>query len=273
MAPWPAPPASTPCRITVINAHGALATTSTVSNDHLAVRPGVIYTGSGDAEFDLPAGRYTIYAGRGVEYGVDSVQVTLKPGDQVQKKLTIRREFSTADYVSCDPHVHTLTYSGHGDATIGERVLTIAGEGIELPVATEHNRHVDYDTAARTHRVRNFFTPVVGNEVTTVTGHFNIFPVVAGGRVPDFNLKDGPAIFQSIAERTAARAIILNHPRDVHSGFRPFGPERHNAVTGENNDDWLLRAGAVEVVNSGAQQTDVLKPFHDWFGLLIAERC
>jgi putative heme-binding domain-containing protein len=261
-------PVLTPCRITVVDSSGALATTGAVSTGDLGVRPGVIYTSKGEAEFGLAAGEYTIYAGRGVEYGIDSARISVKPGDRVEKQLTIRREFSTAGYISCDPHIHTLTYSGHGDATIGERVLTIAGEGIELPIATEHNRHVDYDAAARKHGVRQYFTPVVGNEVTTAVGHFNIFPVLAGGPAPDFNLKNGPAIFKSIAERTAAGAIILNHPRDIHSGFRPFGPQRHNAVTGQNADDWLLRASAVEVVNSGAQQTDPLKPFRDWFALL-----
>ena len=53
------------------------------------------------------------------------------------------------------------------DSTLDERVLTIAGEGIELPIATEHNRQIDYHAAAVKHAVRQYFTPVVGNEVTT----------------------------------------------------------------------------------------------------------
>src|SRR5207302_2445699 len=74
--------------------------------------------------------------------------------------------------------------------------------------------------------------------------------------------------FTSIADTTGAKVVILNHPRDLHSGYRPFGPKHHNALTGENLDGWELRANGMEVVNSGAQQTDVLRPFHDWFGLL-----
>ena len=34
---------------------------------------------------------------------------------------------------------------------------------------------------------------------------------------------------ENIARTTGAKVIILNHPRDLHSGFRPFGPERHLA--------------------------------------------
>jgi hypothetical protein len=104
--------------------------------------------------------------------------------------------------------------------------------------------------------------------VTTAVGHFNIFPVRSDGPVPEYQLKDWRSLFASIAERTAAPVVILNHPRDLHSGFRPFGPEHHNAVTGANLDGWVLRANAVEVVNSGAQQTDVLRLYRDWFGLL-----
>jgi hypothetical protein len=170
--------------------------------------------------------------------------------------------------VSCDTHIHTLTYSVHGDATIDERVVTIAGEGIELAVATEHNRPIDYDSAARRQGVRPYFTPVIGNEVTTSLGHFNIFPVNAANGAPDIGLTHGNAIMESIAARTRAGAIVLNHPRDLHGGFRPFGAERHNSASGENSADWLLRAHALEVVNSGAQQSDVMQTFRDWFGLL-----
>jgi hypothetical protein len=62
--------------------------------------------------------------------------------------------------------------------------------------------------------------------------------------------------------------VVLNHPRDRHLGFRPFGPERHNAATGADLDGWELPANTLEVVNSGAQQTDVLRPYRDWFALL-----
>src|SRR5262249_43937162 len=150
------------------------------------------------ARFGLPAGEYTICAGRGFEYGIDSVCITVRPGDSIRKTLSIRREVPTAGFVSCDTHVHTLTYSRHGDATLDERMLTLAGEGIELPIATDHNRQVDYHAAAVRLGVRQYFTPVVGNEVTTSVGHFNIFPVPAEGRVPDFRTKDWKSLFADI---------------------------------------------------------------------------
>src|SRR6187399_2787519 len=139
--------------------------------------PRTISSPSGSARFGLSAGRYTILAGRGFEYSLAQAEVTTQAGETSTVSLSIRREVPTDGYVACDTHVHTLTHSGHGDATIEERMITLAGEGIELPIATDHNVHVDYEPIARKLDVRRCFTPVVGNEVTTSRGHFNVFPV------------------------------------------------------------------------------------------------
>lgn len=259
--------APVPCRITVLTREGALMTVGASSGPGLAVRPGVIYTASGKARFGLPAGEYTICAGRGFAYGLDRVTASVRAGDVLRKALSIRREVPTGGYVSCDPHIHCLTWSGHGDATADERVVAIAGEGVELPVSAEHNRHVDYHAAAVRQGVRACFTPVVGNEVTTEVGHFTVFPVPAAGPVPDSRGRDWPSVFSAIAG-SGAKVIVLNHPRDLHAGFRPLGPARHLALTGTDLDGWALKANAIEVVNSGAQQTDLMRLYRDWFGLL-----
>ncbi|HTI49416.1 MAG TPA: hypothetical protein VL475_00640, partial [Planctomycetaceae bacterium] len=212
-----------PCRLTVVDAAGALMTTDVVSRDGLAVRPGVLYTADGTAEFGLPAGEYTLHAGRGFEYSVASTEVDLQPGGTAVRKLTLRREVPTEGYVACDTHCHTLTLSGHGDATLAERMVTIAGEGIELPIATDHNIHADYEKAAVAAAVRGFFTPVTGNEVTTPRmGHFNVFPVAAGANVVNQAAADWVELFREIRNCPDVAVTVLNHPRDLHGGYRPF---------------------------------------------------
>ena len=84
----------------------------------------------------LPAGEYTVYAGRGFEYSLASQAIAVSVGKQAHLAMAIRREVPTEGYVACDTHVHTLTHSGHGDATVEERMITLAAEGIELPIAT-----------------------------------------------------------------------------------------------------------------------------------------
>lgn len=257
-----------PCRLTILNADGALQTTGATSDDELAVRPGVIYAAQGRAKFGLPAGRYTIYAGRGFEYSLAKAEVSIEADKTTVQKLSVRREVPTEGYAACDTHVHTVTFSGHGDATIAERMITLAGEGIELPIATDHNLHVDYESHAKKAGLRQHFTPVIGNEVTTGVGHFNIFPVEPNSPVPDHKPRDWGTILDGIFATPGVKIAILNHPRDLHGGTRPFGPKLHNAVVGENLDGWPMRFNAMEVVNSGATQTDALQLFHDWMGLL-----
>ena len=261
-----------PCRLTVVDSNGSLMTVGAASREGLAVRPGVIYTSDGRAAFGLPLGSYKIYAGRGFEYSVSSSELVLTPKDAAEpvlRKLSIRREVPTEGYIACDTHCHTLTFSGHGDATLAERMVTIAGEGIELPIACDHNQHVDYEAAAIAAEVRSYFTPVIGNEITTPRmGHFNVFPIVAGAKVVDQGAANWPDLFREIKACPNVQVVVLNHPRDVHGGYRPFGPEHHLSLIGENLDDWKLEANAMELVNSGALQSDVMRLYRDWFGLL-----
>jgi hypothetical protein len=258
-----------PARLTILSNQGAsLQSVGAESNDHRAVRPGTLYTSTGKATFGLPAGDYTIYAGRGFEYSLASVKVSLRPGESTSKQFTLRREVPTEGYVACDTHVHSLTHSGHGDATVEERMITLAAEGIELPIATDHNVHIDHGPFAKAMKVRQYFTPVIGNEVTTRVGHFNIFPVQPGAKIPDYRSSDWKTIFAEIYKTPGVKICILNHARDLHSGVRPLGPKWHNALVGQNLDGRLLQANAMEVVNSAAIQTDPLQLFHDWMALL-----
>lgn len=257
-----------PCRLTVLHRNGSLMATGNQSTDTTAVRPGVVYTSNGLVDLRLPPGDYTIIAGRGMEWSIHSKQIATTPGTSPVQNLTIQRVVDTSGFVSCDTHVHTFTYSRHGDATLDERLVTIAAEGIELPIATDHNLHIDYGPRTRELNLQSFFTPVIGNEVTTKIGHFNIFPVPAGAPLPDHTGESWAEIVDSIQVKTGASIIILNHARDIHSGVTPFSPERHNSLTGNSFGNGVFNANAMELINSGATQTDVMTLYQDWFGLL-----
>jgi hypothetical protein len=259
-----------PCRITVADRDGALVTLGNASDDGHAVRSGVVYSRDGTARLQLPAGRYTIYAGRGFEYGVDRLTVDLGRGAHVARRLTIRREVDTTGWAAMDTHVHSATYARHGDATIAERMLTLAGEGIELPVSTEHNQRIDFEPASRAAQVRPFFTPVLGTEVTTpALGHFNVFPVPATGPAIDERAADWAAIGRSIAAAATDRPlIVLNHGRDDHGGFRPLDHAGEITSPGRASARWPLPANAMEIVNSGAVLADPLRLPRDWMAFL-----
>src|SRR5437762_472026 len=255
--------ANEPCRITVADDHGHLAALEATNG-----RPGVVYTASGKALIKLPSGTYTVYTSRGFEYGLSSTNVTLVSGQNASIRLHIDREVQTPGLVSCDTHVHTFTYAKHGDATIDERMLTIAGEGLELPISTEHNMLVDVSEAAKRTETEKFFTPVLGCEVTTKVGHFNAFPVKPGSRVPEFRIEDWPRLMENIRATPGVEVVVLNHPRDTHNGFCPFAETNFNSATGENLRGFEFSFDAVELINSGALRTDLMQVFHDWFALL-----
>jgi hypothetical protein len=258
-----------PSRITVTDKQGTLVSLGNVSGPQLAVRPGVVYSGSGAVRLKLPAGRYVIQAGRGFEYGVASAEVELAPGSHASQRLIIRREVDTTGWAAMDTHVHTGTFAGHGDAGIEERLVTVAGEGIELPVSSEHNMRVDFDARSREVDLRTYFTPVMGSEVTTSSlGHFNAFPIPPDGRPIDQRAADWARLRAAIASAGTDPVIVLNHARDLHGGFRPFGRARHISIAGEDLEGWQLPANAMEVVNSGAIMTDGLALPRDWMGML-----
>jgi hypothetical protein len=256
-----------PCRITVVDERGALAALTAPADQRLAVRPGVAYTADGSVRLGVRPGRYTISATRGFEYGLAQWEVDVQPGQTADIPLLIRREVATPGLVACDTHVHTLTHSGHGDAALEERVLTLAGEGIELPIATDHNHLTDLGPAAERARVAAAFTPVIGDEVTTQRGHFNAFAFAASDAVPGFQTAEWPALIRGIRAGSSDRVVILNHPRDLHGKFRPFGAENFNAVTGVSRSGEPFTFDALEVINSGAMQSDPMRVFHDWFAL------
>ena len=292
-----------PCRITLLDEHGSLQTTGTEqparqahvthskawlkalsdraelpalptagTDDarllQMAIRAGTVFSATGNATLGLPTGRYVAFVGRGFEYSLERVEFKLPQGGSLKHTVKLRREVPTQGLIACDTHSHTLSYSGHGDAMLTERLVTIAAEGLELPAAADHNVHVDYELLTTRLNLRQHFTPLIGNEVTTSVGHFNIFPIKAGSRVVDHKQTDWGQLFDSIYATPGVRVAVLNHARDLHSNVRPFGPKLFNEVVGENIAGWPQRFNAMETVNSGTTQYDPLQLFHDWMSLL-----
>jgi hypothetical protein len=260
--------AALPCRLTIVDRGGNLAALSDRSDGGLAVRPGVVYTSNGEAKVGIIPGSYTVYATRGFEYGLAHERVMINPGQPAHLRLALRREVATPGLICSDTHIHTGTFARHGDASIDERTITLAGEGIEMPISTEHDCLVDFAGPARRTGVENWFTPVIGEEVTTTRGHFNIFPVDAHAPLPDKTVTDWPRLISQFRSTPGVQVVVLNHPRNVHNQFQPFASTNFNGVTGENLRGFEFTFDAIEVANSSALQSDWMISFRDWFALL-----
>ena len=258
-----------PCRISIVDdSVNALPPLVAAPGQRLAVRPGVVYTGDGKARVSLPSGHYKVHAGRGVEYSVATEPVSLAPGETATVALQIRHEVPTPNLVACDTHLHTLEFSGHGDASADERALTLAGEGIELAIATEHNQVNGYAAAAARMGLLSRFTAVQGSEITTPAGHFNIFPVDPGAPLPDWKLTDWPRLMEAIRATPGVKVAVLNHPRNNHSNFVPFADQNFNRASGDNLRGPDFTFDAMELLNSSALRSDDFQVIRDWMVLL-----
>jgi hypothetical protein len=236
----------------------------------VAARPGTVYTGTGAVRFEVPRGTYRCVASRGMEWSLSEVEVAVGgegPGTVAPVEHRLRREVDTTGFVACDTHIHTLTHSGHGDASVEERVTTLAGEGVELAIATDHNHNTDYTAQRAQLGLAEHFTSVVGNEVTTPVGHFNAFPLDPADPIPEHELEDVVRLVESMRGK-GARVVILNHPRWPSHEDSPFGNAHLSHETGAREPAFPLPVDALELVNSTTDETDPLLLFRDWFALV-----
>ena len=128
---------ATPCRLTFLAPDGAapeLFPNTQAAPLELAVRRNVVYTLSGEGAITVPVGTYRVHATRGLEFGLNSKTLTFAEGEEVEWNAEVRREVQTSGWMGGDFHLHTLTHSGHGDCSLTERILSIAGEGLDAVV-------------------------------------------------------------------------------------------------------------------------------------------
>ncbi len=256
-----------PARITAVDAQGKPALILYGERPQTAVREGVIYVPDDGASFELPIGTYSVYATRGPEWSVATQTLTLAEGGSTELEFELRREVDTRGFVAADTHIHTLQFSGHGDASADERQVTLAGEGVELAVATDHNHNTDYAPYQRSLGLSRHFTAVVGNEVTTDVGHFNGFPLKAGDALPDHKLSNYVQIVAGIRAK-GAKVVILNHPRWPSHEDSPFGNHHLDPLLGRFDPPLELTVDATEMINATTEEREPMLLFRDWFALL-----
>jgi hypothetical protein len=256
----------------------------TAAEDDLGVRHNVIYTLHGKASVTVPVGTYTVYASRGLEWSLDKTEITIEEGRTAAWTAKLEHEVDTTGWVSGDFHLHTLTYSGHGDSQMKERIVSIVGEGLEFAVATDHNHNTDYQPTIDEIGAGDKLAAVVGNEVSTGIGHFNAFPLDPTRPVPEPRIGDANELFKIIRsepnEFGITPVIQLNHPR--WSEINYFGQTGLDPITGaptmdtysadfdtlevlNENEGWGYFAAGTTPYFTGSNNHSVLQ---DWFNLL-----
>jgi hypothetical protein len=255
--------------------------------EKLAVRYHAIYTLDGEGTITVPVGEWYIYASHGIEWSLDRARISIEEGGEYSWDATLIHEIDTTDWVSGDFHLHTLTYSGHGDSNMNERIISLIGENVEFAVATDHNHNTDYQPTIDGLGANEHITAVVGNEVSTPYGHLNAFPFSADAKVVNQKL-EAPELFAMIrAEQNnfgVVPIIQINHPRWGNIDY--FGERGLDPITGESKDErWSWDFDSIEVLNENpgwgfydAEVTDMPtrssrhSVLRDWYNMLNAGR-
>ena len=256
-----------PARITFVDRKLKQVPIYVQPSDRIAFRTGVLYTLGEPSVCELPPGEYEVFATRGTEWSMGRASISVTSSGAAPVNLTIRRELDTRGWIAADTHIHTLTFSGHGDSSVEERMVTLTAEGVELAIATDHNHQTDFNPYQAKLGLNDHFTSVVGNEVTTKNGHFNSFPLPAGKDVPKYDVEDWVKLVDGIRAK-GAKVVILNHPRWPDIARGPFGRFGLNRASGDRASGGRFTFDALELINSGTLQPDPLFICRDWFALL-----
>ena len=181
---------------------------------------------------DVRPGQYTVFLSRGLEYDIVTREIDVKPGGTVRISGALPRLLDTTGYIGGDFHMHQAGSIDSG-LDFDKRVISVAAEGVELVVATEHNYITDLEPYVYRNNLQTWVKAVVGLELTTFeAGHFNGFPVrrtLDSMNRGSFAWQDIPPdrIFQELramAPEGQDNIIQVNHPRTPILGYF----EQHN---------------------------------------------
>ena len=244
------------------------------STDDLTSRGHTVYSRTGKGSFQLPGGTYEIWFGKGMEYSIDVQKIALDNRQNTTLKATLKRELNPKGYIGGDMHLHTFTHSGHGDATVEERLISCVAEGLEWAVATDHNAVLDYAPFMKKLGLENYMATAVGNEVSTPIGHFNTYPLASGSERVNAKISVGKELFETIRGHGLPNTLIqINHPRWVDSDFfNTKGLDPFYGTSKHPEWDWDFDAFEVLNENFGIGWKDApdnkFSVKQDWFNML-----
>lgn len=192
----------------------------------------------GIAKLRVRPGKYNVYVSHGTEYelvgyddpdrGKNPIVVDLKPGQMKRMSFKLDHVVDTTGYLSGDFHMHARGSIDSG-LDFNDRVISIAAEGVEAVVSSDHNHVSDYEPYILRNDLQPWLNSVVGTELTTFEfGHFNAFPLdyevgsINGGSVPWQRLPP-QKIFDELRNHGSLPnedpVIQVNHPRDSILGY------------------------------------------------------
>jgi len=264
-----------PCKVFADRTEGQIATAESFGEfSWHAGHQWVVHSESGEGSMLLPPGNYTITASRGYEYDTDSKDIVLSAEQTGEFDGVLSRVVDTTGYIASDFHIHSQA-SPDSDIPYEDRIRSSVSEGIEMPIATDHDIIMDWTPAAEALGVTNWTHPVVGMEITTYTyGHFNAWPLILDPTLPNngafsWYYKSAPELFAEVAAYSTNPILHVCHPSAAAIGGY-FSAVRYDPETGTAGvaDNWSTQFDSIEIINGGDLTTALESTMPAWYSLL-----
>jgi hypothetical protein len=183
-----------------------------------------VWSGIGRFSRRLPAGNYRVLATAGIERDAASFSAEIRAAGLIRFERRLPRVITTPGFVSADLHLHQAP-SVDADIACSTRVISVAAEGIEFAVASDHYTAGDLGPAvtALTNKglLASRLITMAGTEVSTVGhrfGHFNLYPVPLKGDV-NYENTTPRQMFAEMRKLSPNGLIQVNHPRWHDLGY------------------------------------------------------
>ena len=238
--------------------------------------------GSDDAAFlppgggtvRLPSGEYDVVVSRGIEYGIELRHVVVPSGGGADVTAVLVREVDSSGWISGDFHLHCAP-SFDTPVPVPGRILSLAAEGVEWAIATDHNAITDYTPLIAELGLGDWMRSSIGDEITTYEpsfGHFNAWPLEAGRAPVSYLGMDPAALFAAARADAGVEVVQVNHPTIPDSPNQYFNKYGVSRYTGEpSQSGFSFDFDAVEVFN-GRYIDEALDTMETWMRMLNAGR-
>lgn len=245
------------------------------------------YFVDGEGTVAVPPGDYEVSVTRGWEYGTYQGLLSVPVGKPGKLDVELTHWVDTAGYLSADTHVHSAP-SPDSSVPIAMRIRSAAAEGLEIPVATDHEIIHGIGSGIAETGLGKWVNTVDGEEFTaSVPEHVTIFPVHSDGSLrgnpPTWYLHGIDELFAAAYGR-GAKVGFLNHPRLGCSYMCLIGYDPHTAVASMKTPEplglpvtssvWTWNFQGIEYMNGPrdpfirAGEEDRTGLFDDWQSFL-----
>ena len=225
----------------------------------------VVFPADGKALLSVPAGDHRVVVSRGYEYDIVDTTVAVKAGAETPVNAALTRVVDSTGVMCGDFHIHTHRSPDAPDSP-EFKLMAAAGDGVELPVRTDHEFVAAFEPVVATTGLGAWMYGLSALELTTFSwGHFGVFPLEPDPSLPNDGfvwwngLTDTGAveIFEPVPVMNDARnrpgepEVIIFHPRTPPGSGGGF-----SAVSGGEYFAGKGTLGGLDATNAGGVDYD-----------------